>query len=76
MLCSESKEDELSLRIGTPEVQEEDILLFSNNLLKSLKRKKEIKREDKNKTGITNMRAKRFRSVCCQMRQLLEGVPM
>ena len=40
-LCSESEEDELSLGIDTPEVQEEDILLFGDNLLKSLKRKKE-----------------------------------
>ena len=41
VLCSESEEDELSLGIDTPEVQEEDILLFGDNLLKPLKRKKE-----------------------------------
>ena len=41
VLCSESEEDELSLGIDTPEVQEEDILLFDDNLLKPLKRKKE-----------------------------------
>ena len=40
VLCSESEEDELSLGIDTPEVQEEDILLFGDNLLKPLKRKK------------------------------------
>ena len=41
VLCSESEEDELSLGIDTPEVQEEDVLLFGDNLLKPLKRKKE-----------------------------------
>ena len=41
VLCSESEEDELSLGIDIPEVQEEDILLFGDNLLKPLKRKKE-----------------------------------
>ena len=40
VLCSESEEDELSLGIDTPKGQE-DILLFGDNLLKSLKRKKE-----------------------------------
>ena len=47
VLRSESEEDELSLGIDTPEVQEEDILLFGDNLLKPLKRKKE-----KGKTNI------------------------
>ena len=60
VLCSEYEEDELSLGIDTPEVQEEDILLFGDNLLKPLKRKK--KREDKNKMDVNNTRAKRFRS--------------
>ena len=41
VLCSESEEDELSLGIDTPEVHEEDILLFGDNLPKPLKRKKE-----------------------------------
>ena len=47
VLCSESEEDELSLGIDTPEVQEEDMLLFGDNLLKPLKRK-----EEKGKTKI------------------------
>ena len=41
VLCSESEEDELSLGIDTPEVQEEDILLLDDNLLKPSKRKNE-----------------------------------
>ena len=45
VLWSESEEDELSLRIDTPEVQEEDILLFGDNLLKPSKRNKEKGRQ-------------------------------
>ena len=76
VLCSESEKDELSLGIDTPEVQEEDILLFGDNLLKPLKRKKERKKkENKNKMDIRNKRAKRFRSACCEMRRHLEDTP-
>ena len=41
VLCSESEEDEPSLGIDTPEVQEKDMLSFGDNVLKPLKRKKE-----------------------------------
>ena len=40
VLCSESEEDELSLGIDTPEIQEEGILLFGGNLLKERKKEK------------------------------------
>ena len=45
VLCSESEEDELSLGIDTPEVQEEDILLLDDNLLKPSKERKKKGRQ-------------------------------
>ena len=75
VLCYESEEDELSLGIDTPEVHEEDILLFGDNLLKPLKRKKE-KGKTKIKWTSTIRELKDFVQLVCQMRWHLENTPM